>query len=70
MEHFNRWLRKHNLPHGKGAYSKTDDILSRAINLSVGAVDAGLGAAFGINIQSTDEDIEKAAKQFRDACQQ
>lgn len=70
MEHFNRWLWEHNLPHGKGAYSKTDDILSRAINLSVGVVDAGLGAAFGINIHSTDEDIEKAAKQFRDACQQ
>jgi dTDP-4-amino-4,6-dideoxygalactose transaminase len=70
MEHFNRWLQEHNLPHGKGAYSKTDDILSRAINLSVGVVDAGLGAAFGINIHSTDEDIENAAKQFRDACQQ
>ncbi|MBN1465435.1 DegT/DnrJ/EryC1/StrS family aminotransferase, partial [candidate division KSB1 bacterium] len=39
MEHFNRWLADHHLPHGKGAYPKTDDILSRAINLSVGVVD-------------------------------
>jgi len=69
MEHFNRWLQEHSLPHSKGAYIKTDDILRRAINLSGGVVDAGLGAAFGINIHSTDEEIEEAAKQFRDACQ-
>jgi 8-amino-3,8-dideoxy-alpha-D-manno-octulosonate transaminase len=69
MEHFNRWLRTNKLPHGKGAYPQTDDILSRAINLSVGVVDAGLGSAFGINIHSTDEDIEQTAKQFRNACE-
>ncbi|MBN1466332.1 hypothetical protein JXA02_11250, partial [candidate division KSB1 bacterium] len=56
------------LPHGKGAYPKTDDILSRAINLSVGVVDAGLGAAFGINIMSTDEEIERVADKFCLVC--
>jgi dTDP-4-amino-4,6-dideoxygalactose transaminase len=68
MEHVNQFLKEHGLPHGKGAYLRTDDILSRAINLSVGVVDAGLGAAFGININSTDAEIAEAAKRFRVAC--
>ncbi len=68
MEHVGRWLVEHGRPAGKGAYPKTDDILSRAINLSVGVVDAGLGAAFGIQIGSSDEDIEHAARTFRAAC--
>jgi dTDP-4-amino-4,6-dideoxygalactose transaminase len=68
MEHVNRWLAGHNLPHDRGAYPTTDDILSRSINLSVGIVDPGLGAAFGINIHSTDEEIEKVAERFRTVC--
>jgi dTDP-4-amino-4,6-dideoxygalactose transaminase len=67
MEHFNRYLRERHLPHGKGAYPRTDGILSRAINLSVGVVDAGLGAAFGIHIDSTDGEIRKTAGRFRRA---
>ena len=70
MEHVNRHLKKIGQPHGKGAYPRTDDILSRAINLSVGVVDPGLGSAFGINIDSTDEEIEAAANRFRKACVQ
>jgi preprotein translocase subunit SecG len=31
-------------------------------------VDAGLGAAFGIDIHSSDEDIERVARTFRAAC--
>jgi len=42
--------------------------LSRAINLSVGVVDAGLGAGFAINIDSSDVEIEHAAEKFRLAC--
>jgi len=68
MEHFNRYLREIGRPHGKGAYPRTDSILSRAINLSVGVVDAGLGAAFGINIDSSPEEIRQTAARFRDAC--
>jgi dTDP-4-amino-4,6-dideoxygalactose transaminase len=68
MEHFNRYLRERGLPHGKGAYPRTDDILSRAINLSVGVVDPGLGAGFGIHIDSSDAEIEQRAEQFRRAC--
>jgi dTDP-4-amino-4,6-dideoxygalactose transaminase len=69
MEHVDRWLAEHGRPHGKGAYPRTDDILSRAVNLSVGVVDAGLGAAFGINVLSTDDEIEHAARTFRKACE-
>jgi dTDP-4-amino-4,6-dideoxygalactose transaminase len=43
---------------------RTDDILGRSIVLSVGVVDAGLGAGFGINILSSDEEIAKTAENF------
>lgn len=52
----------------KGAFPRTDDILSRSINLSVGVVDAGLGAGFGICIDSTDDEIQHAADEFQRAC--
>jgi dTDP-4-amino-4,6-dideoxygalactose transaminase len=53
-----------NKPYRKHILPKTDDILSRAVNLSVGVVDPGLGASYGINILSTDEEIEKTAQKF------
>ena len=56
------------VPHDLGAYPRSDDILRRSINLSVGVVDAGLGSAFGIDINSTDEEIEAVAGRFRRAC--
>ena len=49
--------KKHMLP-------RTDDILERSINLSVGVVDPGLGAGFGIDILSSDEVIERQAQKF------
>lgn len=68
MEHVLNHLKKVGQPHYKGAYPKTDDILSRSMNISVGVVDGGLGAAWGININSSDSEIEEAAKQFIAAC--
>jgi dTDP-4-amino-4,6-dideoxygalactose transaminase len=68
MEHILNYLKQVGQPHTKGSYPKTDDILSRAMNISVGVVDGGLGAGWGININSTDAEIETAAKQFVDAC--
>ncbi|MGQ4819339.1 hypothetical protein ACQ1ZK_19825, partial [Enterococcus faecium] len=32
-----------------GDLPNTDDLLRRSLNISIGVVDAGLGAAFGIN---------------------
>lgn len=68
MEHVNEYLKNADLPNGIGAYPQTDDILSRSINLSVGVVDAGLGAGFGISIESMENEIDEAAKRFRSAC--
>jgi dTDP-4-amino-4,6-dideoxygalactose transaminase len=68
MEHVLNHLKQVGQPHTKGSYPKTDDILSRAMNISVGVVDSGLGAGWGININSTDAEIEAAARQFIDAC--
>lgn len=48
---------KHMLP-------RTDDILDRAVNLSVGVVDAGLGSQAGININSTEAEIDAFADDF------
>jgi dTDP-4-amino-4,6-dideoxygalactose transaminase len=67
MEHILNHLEKVGQPHTKGSYPKTDDILSRSMNISVGVVDAGLGAGWGININSTDAEIETAASQFINA---
>ncbi len=67
MEHVLRHLEEIGQPHTLGSYPKTDDILSRAMNISIGVVDGGLGAGWGININSGDEEIEAAAKQLLNA---
>jgi dTDP-4-amino-4,6-dideoxygalactose transaminase len=56
-----RYAQKNDLP-------KTDDLLNRAMNISIGVVDGGLGSAFGINIHSTQQDIEEVAAKFIAAC--
>lgn len=48
---------KNMLPH-------TDSILRRSINLSVGVVDPGLGADFGINPLTPEEEIDRRAEEF------
>ncbi len=70
MEHVMEYLEHAGQPHTKGSYPRTDDILSRAMNISIGVVDAGLGAGWGININSTEKDIERAAGQLMDVCNQ
>ncbi|NMB95359.1 MAG: DegT/DnrJ/EryC1/StrS family aminotransferase [Clostridiaceae bacterium] len=52
--HNDREYRPHMLP-------KTDDILERAVNISIGVVDKGLGAGFGINIHSDPDEISAVA---------
>ena len=44
----------------------TDEILERAVNISIGVVDKGLGAGTGININSTTEEINMVAKNIRE----
>jgi dTDP-4-amino-4,6-dideoxygalactose transaminase len=54
-----REYKKHMLP-------QTDDILGRAANISIGVVDKGLGSPFGININSSDEEIKSVAGKIKD----
>ena len=68
MEHVLNHLKNIGQPHTKGAYPRTDDILSRSMNISVGVVDGGLGTGWGININSTPEEIDAAAAEFAEAC--
>ena len=50
---------KHMLP-------QTDAILDRAVNISVGVVDKGLGSGYGINIMSSEEEIKDIGNKLRD----
>jgi dTDP-4-amino-4,6-dideoxygalactose transaminase len=68
MEHVLHHLKKIGQPHTKGSYPKTDDILSRTMNISIGVVDGGLGAGWGLNINSTNDEIASAAAEFIAAC--
>ncbi|MEL6186493.1 MAG: DegT/DnrJ/EryC1/StrS family aminotransferase [Myxococcota bacterium] len=67
MEHIIRELSERGHDVRKGAFPKTDDLLERAVNLSVGVVDGGLGSGFGVNIHSTDEEIQDVAVKVRAA---
>jgi 8-amino-3,8-dideoxy-alpha-D-manno-octulosonate transaminase len=51
-------------PYYKNMLPTTDAILRRSVNLSVGVVDAGLGADFGINVLSSEEEIYQKAEEF------
>ena len=51
-------------PYRKKMLPQTDDILRKSVNLSVGVVDPGLGADFGINILSSDDEIQQKAEEF------
>ena len=44
---------------------QTDDIIERAVNISVGVVDKGLGAPFGISIISSEEEIKEVADKIK-----
>lgn len=44
---------------------QTDDILERAVNISVGVVDKGLGAPFGISIISSEEEIKEVTDKIK-----
>ncbi len=66
---------KHPLYKGKAEYRKgmlpkTDRLLERAINISVGVVDRGLGSAFGINMESSDAEVDAQAATFRKTVEQ
>ena len=65
------WTNAHPFHNDERTYAKnmlpvTDDILERAVNISIGVVDKGLGAGTGININSTEDEINQVAKNIRE----
>lgn len=46
----------------KGMLPQTDKLLKRAINISVGVSDAGLGSAYGVKITSSLDEIDQVAQ--------
>lgn len=50
--------------YSKGMLPRTDGLLERAVNISIGVVDPGLGAGFGISPLSTDAEIDANAELF------
>jgi dTDP-4-amino-4,6-dideoxygalactose transaminase len=49
----------------KGMLPQTDDLLSRAINISIGVSDPGLGSAFGVTARDGFEAVDQKAEAFR-----
>ena len=68
MEHVLHYFKEIGRPIKQGSFPVTDDILSHSVNISIGVVDGGLGAGWGLNIHSTDEEIEQKAEAFLKAC--
>jgi dTDP-4-amino-4,6-dideoxygalactose transaminase len=53
------------MKYSKGMLPKTDSLLKRAINISIGVSDAGLGSAFGVTVTSEDREIDEKIETFR-----
>ncbi len=53
------------MEYSKGMLPKTDALLNRAINISIGVADVGLGSGFGVTILSDDNEVDKKIEQFR-----
>ena len=50
--------------YSKGMLPQTDDLLARAINISIGVSDAGLGSAFGVRMQDGFDEVDAQAEWF------
>lgn len=48
----------------KGMLPKTDALLKRAVNLSIGVVDPGLGSGFGLHPKATESEIDATAERL------
>lgn len=51
----------------RGMLPQTDQLLSRAVNISIGVSDAGLGSAFGVTVHAGPAEVEASAAAFRQA---
>lgn len=53
-----------NQAYRKGMLPQTDELLNRAINISIGVVDPGLGAGFGVSINDGPDEVKASASKF------
>ncbi len=53
------------MEYSRGMLPRTDALISRAINISIGVFDVGLGSGFGINVTSDDKEIDEKITRFR-----
>lgn len=51
----------------KGMLPRTDSLLSRSINISIGVSDPGLGSAFGVTMRDGPDEVDRKAEEFRRA---
>jgi dTDP-4-amino-4,6-dideoxygalactose transaminase len=49
----------------KGMLPQTDELLARAINISIGVPDPGLGASFGVTVTDGPDVVDQRAAEFR-----
>ncbi len=49
----------------KGMLPQTDRLLARAINISIGVSDGGLGSAFGVTVRDGFDIVDERAAEFR-----
>jgi 8-amino-3,8-dideoxy-alpha-D-manno-octulosonate transaminase len=49
----------------KGMLPQTDELLNRAINISIGVFDPGLGSGFGVKVFDGPAEVEASASRFR-----
>jgi 8-amino-3,8-dideoxy-alpha-D-manno-octulosonate transaminase len=49
----------------RGMLPQTDDLLSRAINISIGVSDAGLGSGFGVRMRDDADVVDAQVEAFR-----
>jgi len=51
----------------RGMLPQTDNLLSRAVNISIGVWDAGLGSAFGVTMSDGADTVDARAQAFKSA---
>ena len=49
----------------KGMLPRTDELLARSMNISIGVPDTGLGSSFGVTVQDGPDVVDRKAAQFR-----
>lgn len=49
----------------KGMLPQTDDLLARSMNISIGVLDAGLSASFGLTVNDGPDIVDQKAAEFR-----